>query len=164
MKKPNLYSLLLLLALPLPGLFSSDSAPQAGGYRFPGGDATAGREAFLRLNCVQCHSVSQVELPEPKGKRRLELTLANEIRFVKNYEDLVTAITNPKHVVAEQYRAILTNAELQGGIKPLMPDFTNEMSVRQLMDIVSFLDEVYRSALPDYGTPQSLPESDAKGN
>lgn len=164
MKKPSLCSLLLFLALPLSGLFSADPASQAGGYRFPGGDAATGREAFLRLNCVQCHSVNQVELPEPKGKRRLDLTLANEIRFVKNYEDLVTAITNPKHVVTEQYRAILTQAEVQGGIEPLMPDFTNEMSVRQLMDIVSFLDEIYRSALPGYGAPQQLPDSDAKRN
>lgn len=32
-----------------------------------------------------------------------------------------------------------------------MPDLTNDMSARQLMDIVAFLDEVYRTALPDYG-------------
>ena len=92
-----------------------------------------------------------MELPDPKGNRRLELTLANEIRFVKKYEDLITAITNPKHVVAEQYRAILTKAEVQGGIESLMPDFTNDMSARQLMDIVAFLDEAYRTALPAYG-------------
>ena len=100
---------------------------------------------------MQCHSINKVELPDPKGNRRLELTLANEIRFVKNYEDLITAITSPKHVVTEQYRAILTKAEVQGSIEPLMPDFTNDMSARQLMDIVAFLDEVYRTALPAYG-------------
>ena len=32
-----------------------------------------------------------------------------------------------------------------------MHDFTNDMSARQLMDIVAFLDEAYRKALPDYG-------------
>ena len=32
-----------------------------------------------------------------------------------------------------------------------MPDLTKDMSVRQLMDIVAFLDEAYRKALPDYG-------------
>jgi hypothetical protein len=151
MKKPSLITLLFLLALPLIGLIAADPAPQSGGYRFPGGDPISGRESFIGLNCVQCHSINKVELPDPKGNRRLELTLANEIRFVKNYEDLITAITNPKHVVTEQYRAILTKAEVQGSIEPLMPDLTNDMSARQLMDIVAFLDEVYRTALPDYG-------------
>ena len=32
-----------------------------------------------------------------------------------------------------------------------MPDLTNDMSARQLMDIVAFLDEIYRNALPEYG-------------
>jgi L-cysteine S-thiosulfotransferase len=151
MKKPYLLSLLVLFALPLIGLIAADPAPRPGGFRFPGGDATDGRDSFIGLNCVQCHSINKVELPDPKGNRRLELTLANEIRFVKKYEDIITAITNPKHVVTEQYRAILTKAEVQGGIEPLMPDFTNDMSARQLMDIVAFLDEVYRKALPEYG-------------
>lgn len=151
MKKSCLVTLLALLALPLIGLIAADPAPKAAGFRFPGGDSVSGRESFIGLNCVQCHSINKVELPDPKGNRRLELTLANEIRFVKNYEDLITAITNPKHVVTEQYRAILSKAEIQGSIEPLMPDLTNDMSARQLMDIVAFLDEVYRNALPDYG-------------
>ena len=125
--------------------------PAGKGFRFPGGDAEAGREAFIGLSFVQCHTVAKVELPDLKGNRRLNLTLGKEIRFAKNYEALVTAITNPKHVVTEQYRAILTKAEVQGSIEPLMPDFTNDMSARQLMDIVAFLDEAYRKALPDYG-------------
>ena len=151
MKKPCLLSLLFLLALPFFGLFAADPATKGAGYRFPGGDGVAGRESFIGLNCVQCHSINKVELPDPKGNRRLELTLANEIRFVKNYEDLITAITNPRHVVTEQYRAILSKAEIQGSIEPLMPDLTNDLSARQLMDIVAFLDKVYRNALPDYG-------------
>jgi L-cysteine S-thiosulfotransferase len=151
MKKSRLLPLLVLAALPLIGLFAADPAAKPAGYRFPGGDAMDGRESFIGLNCVQCHSIEKVDLPDPKGNRRLELTLANEIRFVKNYEDLITAITNPKHVVTEQYRAILSKAEIQGSIEPLMPDLTNDMSARQLMDIVAFLDEIYRNALPDYG-------------
>jgi L-cysteine S-thiosulfotransferase len=152
MKKPCLFLLLSFLALPLIGLIAADPVKSAPGFRFPGGDAEAGRQSFIGLNCVQCHSVNKVELPDPGGNRRLELTLANEIRFVKNYQDLITAITNPKHVVTEQYRAILTKAEVQGSIEPLMPDLTNDMSARQLMDLVAFLDEVYRESLPDYGT------------
>lgn len=130
----------------------SDSASAAKGFRFRGGDAGQGKEAFARLNCIQCHSVSGVEVPEPKGKRRFDLKLAEESRFVKRYEDLVLAITNPRHVVTERYRAILTDAEARGEIEPFMADLTNEMSARQLMDMVAFLDEVYSNELTDkYG-------------
>lgn len=128
------------------------AASAAKGFRFRGGNAEQGKEAFASLNCIQCHTVSGVEVPEPKGKRRFNLKLAEESRFVKRYEDIVLAITNPRHVVSERYRAILTDAEAQGEIEPFMADLTNDMSARQLMDIVAFLDEVYSKALTDsYG-------------
>lgn len=120
------------------------------GFRFPGGDGEAGRAAFISLNCVQCHTVKNVLTDEPKGKRRLQLELGAEQRFVKNYEDIITAITNPKHVIQEQYREILSKAELAGGIEPLMPDLTKDMSARQLIDLVVFLDQAYLESLKGY--------------
>ena len=126
-------------------------AAEPGGFRFPGGEAEAGREAFIALNCIQCHTVAKTDLPEPKSPRRLELNLAGQVRFVKNYADLVVAITNPRHVVTEQYRAILTGAEASGGIEPVMPDLTKDMSARQLMDLTAFLDAAYRGAQESYG-------------
>lgn len=151
MKKSHLLTLFVpvILACGLAGHLAAE--PSGKSFRFPGGEAEAGRESFIGLSCIQCHTISKVDLPDPKGNRRLELTLAKEIRFVKNYGDLITAITNPKHVVTEQYRSILSRAEVQGSIEPLMPDFTDDMSARQLMDIVAFLDEAYRKALPEYG-------------
>lgn len=144
-----LTALPLFLALCLPGFVTAEPAGE--GFRFPGGDAEAGKEAFAKLNCVQCHTVNKVELPGPKAARRLELALASKLRFVKRNQDIITAITNPKHVITQQYRDLLSKSELQGGIEPLMPDLTKDMSVRQLMDIVAFLDEAYQKALPEYG-------------
>ena len=151
MKKSHFLILLVALSLPYGPAWHLAAEPAEKRFRFPGGDAEAGREAFISLSCIRCHTVANGDLPTPNGIRRLDLTLGKEIRFVKNYEGLITAITNPKHVVTEQYRAILTKAEVQGSIEALMPDFTNDMSARQLMDIVAFLDEVYRKTLPDYG-------------
>ncbi len=145
----------LRLAFVLPllaaGGLADLSAQETHGFRFPGGDAEAGREAFVSLNCIQCHRLAKTELPDPKSPRRLDLTLAAQTRFVKRYEDLVVAITNPRHVVTEQYRAILSSAEAGGGIEPFMPDLTKDMSARQLMDLVAFLDQAYRRELREYG-------------
>lgn len=145
----------LILLIPLFALTSglavvSAEEPVAKGFRFAGGEAEAGRDAFIKLNCIQCHSVAKTEFPALKATRRLEMKLASKGRFVKKYEDLITAITNPKHVLNERFRELLAKNEVEGSIEPLMPDLTKDMSVRQLMDIVAFLDQAYSKSLPDY--------------
>lgn len=139
-------SLVLSLCL----LSLSFSSAEEKSFRFPGGDAEAGQKAFVTLNCMQCHSVSGVKLDEPKGERRLDLVLAAETRFVRSYEDIIRAITNPKHVVTEQYRKILSQSEIAGEIEPLMPDMTLDMSARQLIDLTAFLDQVYAKSGNEY--------------
>ncbi len=120
-------------------------------FRFMGGDPARGKEVFAKLNCTQCHFVEGVDdLPDPKGKRRLNLSLAKEVRFVKRYEDIITAITNPRHVMNEQYKSILSKAELAGDVEPFMPDLSDFMSAKQLIDLVTFLDAVYDAQLPTY--------------
>lgn len=127
--------------------------PTKEGFQFRGGNAERGQQAFATLNCIQCHTVANVNVPAPGEKRRIDLKLASELRFVKRYEDIILAITSPRHVINEQYRAILSNTELQGAVEPLMPDLTDHMTAKQLMDLTAFLDQTYRAALPDYARP-----------
>jgi hypothetical protein len=148
MKNPSLPVRVLPWLCLLGSIAPLAAAP--GGFRFPGGEVESGREAFIALNCLQCHTVAKTELPDPKSPRRIELNLAGQVRFVKRYEDLVVAITNPRHVVTEQYRAILTGAEASGGIEPVMPDLTRDMSARQLMDLTAFLDAAFRASHETY--------------
>ena len=150
MKKLRLLLILpIILVSGLAGLVAAE--PAENGFRFPGGDPEAGREAFIKLNCIQCHSAANMDLGNLKAARRLEFALAGKLRFVKKTENIISAITNPMHVITQQYKDILSKTEQQGGIEPLMPDLTKDMSVRQLMDIVAFLDEAYRKSLPEYG-------------
>ncbi len=132
-------------------LSGPERSTESEGFRFRGGNPQEGRNAFVTLKCIECHSVRNVDLEGPQEEKRINLELALETRFVKRYEDIILAITNPRHVITEQYRKILTEAELRGGIDPLMPDLTKDMSARQLIDLTAFLDEVYARELPDYG-------------
>ncbi len=150
MKQTLSWQVLVVIALTIISVGTGVS-DDSKGFRFPGGDSEFGREAFISLNCVQCHSVHDVLLPEPKGKRLLNLPLGEVPRFARKYEDLIVAITNPSHVIAEQYKAILNEAEANGGIKPMMPELTEDMTARQLMDLVAFLNEVYEKAQPGFG-------------
>jgi len=119
-------------------------------FRFRGGNSDEGRQAFSVLNCIQCHSVMNEEIPNPPESQRIEVALAAEVRFVKSYEDLIIAITNPRHVINEHYRAILLDTQVQGELEPFMPDLTDQMSVKQLMDLTAFLHQAYSRELPAY--------------
>ena len=119
-------------------------------FKFTGGDAERGKMAFQNLNCIQCHQVKGVEFERKPEKRILSLSLGKEIRFVKNYQNILTAITNPQHVVTKQYAEMLSAAELAGGIEAFMPKMTQDMSVEQLIDIALFLHEVYSTDLDGY--------------
>lgn len=123
------------------------------GFRFIGGNPEDGKIAFNILNCIECHSIKGENVPAPPHKRRIDLQLAVEMRFVKRYEDLVLAITNPRHVMNEQYRAIINDTEAQGELEPLMPSLTDDMSAQQLMDLTAFLHQAYARELPKYGDP-----------
>lgn len=117
-------------------------------FRFPGGNGERGSEVFVALNCVQCHSVAGVHFEVP-ADRRFDLKLAGEVRFVKNYVDIVKAISNPKHVISKRYANMFTRTELEG-LSPLMEDFTNRMTLGQFMDLVAFLDKAYSNSVETY--------------
>ena len=122
----------------------------ADGFRFIGGDAEAGKIAFENLNCVRCHRVPGVAFEKPKSKRIINLSLGEEVRFVKSYEDILTAITNPRHVIKKQYSKMLAQGEIDGEIEPFMPNLIEDMSAGQLINLVTFLDKVYSENLDQY--------------
>lgn len=144
MKKDPVIWCCSLIFLVLQGVANAEE------FRFKGGDVDEGKIAFERLNCIQCHRVTGVELEDPKTERVLNLSLAGEIRFVKSYTDILLAITNPQHVVTTQYSGLLSKAELDGEIEPFMPDLSQDMSAAQLIDLAAFLDSVYSKNLAEY--------------
>lgn len=126
-----------------------DTSAKPASFRFLGGDSDRGQVVFTQMDCVQCHSVKGSEVSQP-DKARLQLQLGEEMRFVKRYEDLITAITNPRHVMNDQYRALLEQTPGGTDVEPFMPKFTESMTVQQLIDLVEFLDVSYQSQLPGY--------------
>ncbi|MEM1293820.1 MAG: c-type cytochrome [Verrucomicrobiota bacterium] len=119
-------------------------------FRFLGGDPERGQLVFGQLACSQCHLVKGAKVNQP-ADARLDLLLGEEVRFVKRYEDMITAITNPRHVMNERYRALLDRTLEGDDVEPFMPKLTESMTVQQLVDLVEFLDRFYQSQLPGYG-------------
>jgi sulfur-oxidizing protein SoxX len=113
------------------------------GFPIEEGDIDQGRQAFIDHRCHQCHSVAGVNLPPLAGASPPILELGGETSTLKSYAELVTSIINPNHRISERYRQqLLLNAELPLDSPMPMPHIDN-MTVRQLIDLVTFLDSRY---------------------
>lgn len=125
------------------------------GFHLPDGDVEQGRVAFVQLGCNECHSVKGVDLAKPAIPGPVHLELGGDVLRVKTYGQLVTSIVNPAHVASKQHLEKLSAAGPSA-----MPDYTNKMTVRQMVDIVAFLHSTYTKVYPtylDYSYPYGIP-------
>jgi len=136
-----LLSALLVLAL----LAGCDSGPKSGrGFVFPEGDIARGQKAFVDMKCYACHQVEGVtDLPAPTVAPEKVVRLGGEVVRIRTYGDLVTAVIHPTHD---------RTAPLPGpaGKDNTMPVFNENMTVGQMLDIVTFLHPRYKKLEPLY--------------
>ncbi len=128
-------------ALLLAGLLAGcDRGRQMGkGFVFPEGDAQRGQKAFVDLQCYNCHRVDGVpELPAPAASSDKVVILGGKVAKVRTYGDLVTAIIHPKYEISDKLvnRASYTQSPMRGA--------NDQMSVTQMLDIVTFLQPRYK--------------------
>jgi mono/diheme cytochrome c family protein len=143
-----------ILTLVTVGLFALTACDQATvmsqrGFRLPDGDAEAGREAFLYMQCHQCHSIKGEQLPGIPGQEPPYVELGGMVTQVKTYGQLVTAIINPSHKLATGYAKEVVSQD--GESK--MYVYNDHMTVKELTDIVSFLQPYYKVVAPNFRYP-----------
>ncbi len=97
-----------------------------------------GRQAFVALGCAGCHAVPGETLPSPLVKPGAPVVLGGVVNKRLSDGYLVTAIINPNHHPNHQVSR--------------MPSYTDHLTVRQMVDIVAFLQAHYdvRPAIPEY--------------
>lgn len=103
-------------------------------FHLPGdGDAERGRAAFVELGCYACHQVSGVSLPKSD---RAPVILGGVVDRKMTDAYLVAHLLDP----ARRSRTVrMTNVG-----QPQMPGYADRMTVRQLTDIVAFLQSRYQ--------------------
>ena len=122
-------------------LLSTSIAAQSGfimlGVPVPRGDAEAGRQAFGDLRCVTCHQViTEPGQPAP--------TSANHgpdlggVQAAASTSRLATSILVPSHTISRGIDADRRRHMLDTG-SSAMGDFTDVMTIRQLVDLIAFL-------------------------
>jgi hypothetical protein len=121
--------------------------PKSGrGLYLPEGSIEKGQTAFLALKCNQCHRVEGVELPAPTLIVATNVALGGKVSRIQTHGELVTAIINPSHGLAPGFNKELAK---DGKISP-MPGFNDRMTVKELIDLVTFVQSRYELAERDY--------------
>lgn len=115
------------------------------GFRLPDGNAEAGRETFLYMQCNQCHTIQGEELPRVAGYEPY-VELGGAVSQVKSYGELVTAIINPSHKLADGYAEELV---AENGISNMYV-YNGFMTVQELTDLVMFLQPHYDVMVPSF--------------
>jgi mono/diheme cytochrome c family protein len=126
------------------------------GLVLPPGDIESGKATFVNLGCVQCHSVAGAEPLEYESETVPMLLLGGKVRKVKTYGELVTSIVNPEHIISKVYLDKIKSSETDGEVTTPMPTFNDEMTVAELIDLVTFLDSNYEKLLPEYVSHHSF--------
>lgn len=111
------------------GAACSSGSHSAAGFRLPSdGDPERGKEAFVELGCHNCHDVPGVEMPQRAVQKSVPVVLERGL----NDGCLVTSIICPAARPA-------SNRRFAEAAKSAMPCLVSELTVRQLTDIVAFL-------------------------
>ena len=116
------------------------------GFRLPDGDAQAGREVFLYMQCHQCHTVVGEEFEELPGMTPPYVVLGGTTAHVKTYGELVTAIINPSHRLATGYAREVVAEDGESN----MYIYNQHMTVQELVDLVMYLQDKYDVVVPSY--------------
>lgn len=137
---------LLACASLLPGC--SDEQPVEV-YLPPQGDAVRGKAVFVKYDCQACHTIPDVDLPGAAPLDQAIMPLGVRVHRVRDYGDLLTAVIYPQHVVSPKYLAALkATGRADEAIR--MPDFTQRMTVAELVDVVEFLHAQYSALLSQH--------------
>jgi hypothetical protein len=130
-------------ALPLAILLTACGYTSTFGFPVEQGDIAAGRQTFIEYRCHRCHTVAGVALPEIAGAASPRFELGGETSQVKAYSELVTSIINPNHRISDQYREQLSQPARRALTTPMPMDHIETMTVREVIDLVAFLDSRY---------------------
>ncbi|MFK7912447.1 MAG: hypothetical protein AB8B93_00920 [Pseudomonadales bacterium] len=117
------------------------------GFALPPGDAAQGQVEFVALGCNHCHRIEgSVERAADSAYPNLDVRLGGRVSRIKTYGELVTAIIHPARDLSRgDTPALVTEDGLSR-----MPVYNDSMTVSQLVDITTFLQQTYVLYVPEY--------------
>ncbi len=135
-------------ALAAAGAACNPGRYSASGLHLPmDGNVERGKADFVALGCNSCHQVNGVDLPGPTAVPPVPVKLGGQTSRRLSDGYLITAIFNPNFHLAPHEKG-----EITAGGQSRMPAFTEKMTVRQMVDVIAFLQSRYtvRRFTPNY--------------
>jgi L-cysteine S-thiosulfotransferase len=74
--------------------------------------------------------------------------LGGEVSYIHSYGELVTSVIHPSHGLAPGF----SREKIQTGALSPMPEFNDMMTVRQMIDLVAFLQSRYTQIEVEYAS------------
>jgi len=143
----NRVTKILLLSICIVVLAACTTDPKSSrGFRLPDGNIQKGQAVFVELQCNTCHQISGLDMPAPVQPGPVQITLGGTVRNVKTYGELVSSVINPSHKLISSY----PKDQVSNDGESLMTVYNDRMTVRQLIDLVAFLQSRYDVIVPDY--------------
>jgi len=134
-----------LLAMVGSGALLVGCSGQYEGFTLPPGDTAQGQKTFVAFRCYDCHQIEGVDLPAGEEPDQVIVELGGKVDRVRTYDDLVTAIVNPSHRLAQGYTPELVARDG----KSRMTNYNDVMTVTQLINLVTFLQAHYELRVPE---------------
>jgi hypothetical protein len=119
---------------------TSCAEPRRADFALPEGDIDTGQALFVSYGCIGCHTISNLDLPEPEQDRPVRVILGGQVSRVRTYPELVTSIINPSHRISARY---LRADEVSQDGESLMATYNDVMTVTELINLVAFLESRY---------------------
>ena len=111
--------------------------PQNWRFILPKGDPAKGRAVFVKYECYNCHQVRGEDFPEPFEESAPELRQMGPEHPIEFFAE---SIINPNAVVPKAYQRA-------DGTSP-MRDFTEQMTLRELIDVSAYIASLKPPAAP----------------
>jgi hypothetical protein len=112
----------------------------------PPGDAERGKATFVDLGCNSCHRIDDVIARLEGSDSEIDVRLGGQVSRVKTYGDLVTSIINPSHKLSRGNNRMTVTEDGQSK----MTEYNEVMTVQQLVDLTTMLQETYSVYVPAY--------------
>ena len=111
------------------------------------GDADRGKVVFVSMGCQKCHAVAGADLERPTVQPPIPVVLGGEVDHRLSDAYLVTSVIDPSYALAPHPKVQITRDG-----KSLMPSYADQLTARQITDLVAFLQAHYtvRIMRPEY--------------
>ena len=140
--------LLALVVLVGSGVACTTGRYSSAAFHLPvDGNAEKGKMVFVSLGCHSCHAVTGADLERPTVQPPVPVVLGGEVDHRLSDAYLVTSMIDPSYALAPHVKEQITRDG-----KSRMPNYADQLTARQMTDLVAFLQSHYtvRIMRPEY--------------